>query len=185
MKTNEFQSWLRLEAASILAACCFVFSAQHGNWWWFAALFLIPDVSMLGYLLDKKLGAFLYNLAHSYVSAAVVMGLVFAFLFHLACVATGRGRGSSLSEEPRGYQDRSCNHQFHKFSKEPPIVFDGSLSQTGSPLVRLSIDASAGGKKIGAPVGAPKMHKGCALITSSQKAFRLLCRQPLVLFPFL
>ena len=33
---------------------------------------------MLGYLVDKKLGAFLYNLFHSYTSAAVVMATAFA-----------------------------------------------------------------------------------------------------------
>ena len=33
-------------------------------WWWYWALFLTPDVSMVGYLVNTKIGAVLYNLAH-------------------------------------------------------------------------------------------------------------------------
>ncbi len=33
-------------------------------WWWFWVLFLTPDVSMIGYVVNSKVGAILYNLAH-------------------------------------------------------------------------------------------------------------------------
>lgn len=59
---------------------------------------------------------------------------MFTFLFHLARIATGWGRASRLREKASGYQHRSCNHQFHKFSKEPPVAMDGTLSQSGSRL---------------------------------------------------
>lgn len=33
-------------------------------WWIFLALLLAPDLSMVGYLIHKKFGAWLYNIAH-------------------------------------------------------------------------------------------------------------------------
>ncbi len=40
----------------------------HGHWWLFAALFLVPDFSLAGYLLpDKRIAALLYNAIHSYL----------------------------------------------------------------------------------------------------------------------
>jgi hypothetical protein len=45
------------------------FAAYHelsGNWLLFFLLFLWPDLSMLGYLANVRLGASLYNLVHTY-----------------------------------------------------------------------------------------------------------------------
>jgi hypothetical protein len=40
----------------------------HGHWGFFAALFLVPDFSLAGYLLrDKRVAAWLYNAIHSYL----------------------------------------------------------------------------------------------------------------------
>jgi hypothetical protein len=33
-------------------------------WWWYWVLFLTPDISMIGYLVNTKVGAALYNIAH-------------------------------------------------------------------------------------------------------------------------
>lgn len=40
-------------------------------WMWTAALFLAPDFSMLGYAGGRRLGAWCYNFAHSYVLATL------------------------------------------------------------------------------------------------------------------
>jgi hypothetical protein len=64
--------FLRLEglAAAALAA---VFYARTGaSWWLFAALWLAPDLSMLGYLAGPQLGARIYNAIHSYVTPATL-----------------------------------------------------------------------------------------------------------------
>jgi hypothetical protein len=64
--------FLRLEglAAAALAA---VFYARTGaSWWLFAALWLTPDLSMLGYLGGSRLGARIYNAIHSYVTPATL-----------------------------------------------------------------------------------------------------------------
>jgi hypothetical protein len=45
------------------------------TWWLFGGLFLLPDVSMLGYLANRTLGAALYNAGHTYIAPAA-LGLV-------------------------------------------------------------------------------------------------------------
>jgi len=44
------------------------------RWFWFVVLFLAPDLSMLGYLAGARIGAWTYNLAHTYAAALVVLG---------------------------------------------------------------------------------------------------------------
>jgi hypothetical protein len=56
---------LRIEGLAALVAACVVYSKLGGSWGWFAALFLVPDLSMLGYLINTKVGAASYNTAHS------------------------------------------------------------------------------------------------------------------------
>jgi hypothetical protein len=40
------------------------------SWWLFAALWLAPDLSMLGYLASSRWGARIYNAIHTYVTPA-------------------------------------------------------------------------------------------------------------------
>jgi hypothetical protein len=70
---------LRLEGFTVLAVSVTAFAALHANWWLFAALFLAPDISFLGYLVNPRLGAIAYNALHSYV-APLVLGLFAHFL---------------------------------------------------------------------------------------------------------
>jgi mannitol-specific phosphotransferase system IIBC component len=60
---------LRLESLLVLSATILSYRlALHGPWWLLAALFLVPDFSLAGYLLpDKRIAALLYNAIHSYV----------------------------------------------------------------------------------------------------------------------
>lgn len=68
---------LRLEGAAILAVAVAVFHALGGSWALFAALFLVPDVSMLGYLAGPRMGAPVYNAGHSLLGplALAAMGI--------------------------------------------------------------------------------------------------------------
>ena len=45
----------------------FLYSQLHGNWFLFIVLLFIPDISMVGYLRNKRLGAFFYNVVHNYM----------------------------------------------------------------------------------------------------------------------
>jgi hypothetical protein len=55
---------LRVEEACLLIAALLVYAHMHFSWPLFAALFLAPDLFMLGYLANPRFGAALYNLAH-------------------------------------------------------------------------------------------------------------------------
>src|ERR1017187_9236637 len=77
---GSVRSLLRLEGLAV-AALTFVLSARTGaSWWLFAALWLLPDLSMLGYLYSPCWGARIYNAIHSYVAPAA-LGLS-ALLLH-------------------------------------------------------------------------------------------------------
>ncbi len=56
---------LRLEGAALLAASLYVYSGTGKGWWWFAALFLWPDLPMLAFLKSPQLGSAMYNLVHN------------------------------------------------------------------------------------------------------------------------
>ena len=46
-----------------------------GNWVFLIPLLLLPDVSAVGYLAGPGVGAFTYNLAHTWVPGVLVLGL--------------------------------------------------------------------------------------------------------------
>lgn len=56
---------LRLEAAAAFIALCFAYHATGQSWWLFVILFLAPDLSMLAYLANPRIGAIVYNAAHT------------------------------------------------------------------------------------------------------------------------
>jgi hypothetical protein len=56
---------LHLEGAAILIVALYFYDAGHYSWWLFAALFLVPDLSMIGFVKDARWGAAIYNLIHT------------------------------------------------------------------------------------------------------------------------
>jgi hypothetical protein len=59
--------FLRLEALAVLvAAVALYFDGDYAVWAFFAFL-LAPDLSFVGYLAGPRVGAVVYNLAHTYV----------------------------------------------------------------------------------------------------------------------
>jgi hypothetical protein len=75
MKTLAPQPLLRVEGLAVLIGACLLYRTSHGSWLLFAALFLTPDLFMLGYLFGKRVGASTYNLVHTY-TAPLALGLV-------------------------------------------------------------------------------------------------------------
>ena len=55
---------LRIEEAALLVAAVLLYAHLHFSWRLFAVLFLAPDLFMLGYLANPRLGSALYNLGH-------------------------------------------------------------------------------------------------------------------------
>jgi hypothetical protein len=67
------------EAAQLLVAAYLAMQLPYAGWiYW--ALFLTPDISMLGYLANTQTGAFTYNLFHHKASALLIyfVGLIIA-----------------------------------------------------------------------------------------------------------
>jgi hypothetical protein len=62
---------LHLEGAAVLALSVFFYRSHGGNWAQFALLFLVPDISMLGYLANARVGALTYNAVHTYVGPVI------------------------------------------------------------------------------------------------------------------
>lgn len=50
----------------------YLFSLLDFAWWWFPALLLAPDLSMIGYAFGNKVGAWCYNIAHHRGLAIVI-----------------------------------------------------------------------------------------------------------------
>lgn len=55
---------IQLEEAAMLSLGIYLFSLLPFAWWWFPALLLAPDLSMIGYAAGNKIGAWAYNFAH-------------------------------------------------------------------------------------------------------------------------
>ena len=64
---------LRSEALAITVLTVVLFARTGANWWLFAALWLAPDLSMLGYLAGPDLGARVYNSIHAYATPAALV----------------------------------------------------------------------------------------------------------------
>ena len=71
---------LRLEGLAAAAVTAVLYARTGASWWLFAALWLAPDLSMLGYLFGSCRGARIYNAVHAYVAPAA-LGLS-ALLLH-------------------------------------------------------------------------------------------------------
>jgi len=65
--------WLRAEALVVLGLSVAMYWKTGASWWLFAALFLVPDIAMLFYLMSQKAGSIAYNTVHSYVAALAVL----------------------------------------------------------------------------------------------------------------
>jgi hypothetical protein len=55
---------IRLEEAALIFLPLYMSYDLSMPWWWFWALFLTPDVGLLGYLANPKVGAWTYNTLH-------------------------------------------------------------------------------------------------------------------------
>jgi len=69
---SHVQAFLRLEGLAGVILSAVLYARSGASWWIFAALWLTPDLSMLGYLGGPKLGARIYNAVHSYVTPATL-----------------------------------------------------------------------------------------------------------------
>jgi hypothetical protein len=69
---------LRSEESALLVAILVAYHHLNYSWLLFAVLFLTPDLFMLGYLLNSRAGAAIYNLVHT-----LTLPLALLFLSYL------------------------------------------------------------------------------------------------------
>jgi hypothetical protein len=64
---------LRTEGAVLVAVSAFIYAEYGRSWILFAVLLLAPDIGMLGYLADTRVGAVTYNLMHTYLGPGILL----------------------------------------------------------------------------------------------------------------
>jgi len=108
---GSVRTWLRVEGFVVLAFAAGLYAAGDYSWILFAALFFVPDVSFAGYLAGPRVGAVVYNAAHSYVGPAAVAVATLASgatpelaLIWVAHVGFDRALGYGL-KYPSGFGD--------------------------------------------------------------------------------
>ena len=104
---------LRAEGAALALAAIAGFAWTGQSWWLFAALILVPDVAIAGYLAGPRIGALIYNIAHTTIwplalavsgaVGAMPLALAIAFIW-LAHIGIDRALGYGL-KEPTDFRD--------------------------------------------------------------------------------
>jgi hypothetical protein len=72
MTPGGTQLWLRVEGAVVCAGAVAFYVGTGSSWLLFAALFLLPDLGMIGYVVGPRVGAATYNSVHIYAGPALL-----------------------------------------------------------------------------------------------------------------
>jgi len=114
---------LHLEGAAVLVLSLFAYHWNQASWPLFALLFLVPDVSMLGYLANTHIGAIAYNAAHTYIAPLALASYSLANAHHallslsliwIAHIGFDRMLGYGL-KYPTRFKDTHLNPARHTF----------------------------------------------------------------------
>jgi hypothetical protein len=79
---------LKAEYIGLLALAIYLFTLLDYAWWVYAALFFLPDIGILGYLIHNRIGAYTYNILH-HQGIAVVLYLGGVYLVSPALMLAG------------------------------------------------------------------------------------------------
>ena len=77
--TGGLRTMLRLEGLTLFAGMTLLYAVWGGYWWIYAILFFVPDLSFAAYLAGPRVGAIVYNAAHSYMAPMSLNIAGFAF----------------------------------------------------------------------------------------------------------
>jgi Domain of unknown function (DUF4260) len=114
MKTRVL---LQVEGAVFLVVSVFLYRSFGGGWGMFAALFLVPDVSMIGYVVNARVGAAVYNAVHTYAGPVLLAvysaatehrGVLLIALIWIAHIGMDRMLGFGL-KYATGFKDTHLN----------------------------------------------------------------------------
>ena len=70
---TKLQYSIKIEELAMFLLSIYLFAQLDYAWWWYLALILIPDLSMIGYALGTKVGATTYNFAHHKAVAITIL----------------------------------------------------------------------------------------------------------------
>jgi len=71
---------LKAEGLVVFVLCTAAYFHMGGGGLMYLVLFLAPDLAMAGYARGPKVGAFIYNIFHTYVGPAMLAGAGFYFV---------------------------------------------------------------------------------------------------------
>jgi Domain of unknown function (DUF4260) len=63
---------LRIEEAAMFGLSIYAFSLTDFAWWWYLVLILLPDIGMIGYAVNARMGALTYNVFHHKAIAVMI-----------------------------------------------------------------------------------------------------------------
>jgi hypothetical protein len=112
---------LHLEGAALLVLSILLYQHTRASWWQFLILFMAPDVSILGYLVNARVGAVTYNAIHTYIGPILLAMYLIAALrpellsfavIWLAHIGFDRMLGFGLKYQ-NGFRDTHLNPVRH------------------------------------------------------------------------
>jgi hypothetical protein len=101
--SGRVRSVLRAEGLFVLAAAALAYSKLGAGWGVFFVCFLLPDLSLLGYLAGSRVGAFSYNAVHSYIGPVACLAGALASSAHLPLVVGLIWRAHNGFDRTLGY----------------------------------------------------------------------------------
>ena len=120
---------LRIEESALLLATLYAYHHLNYSWLLFAILFLTPDLSILGYLLNPRVGAATYNLVHTLTLPLALLFLsylqhwplaAYIALIWTAHIAFDRLLGYGL-KYPTNFKDTHLQYLSHPEPKPEPL----------------------------------------------------------------
>ena len=64
---------LHLEGLAVLISSVCLYASNGFSWLLFILLLFVPDLGMVGYMIDKRIGAVIYNIVHTYIFSILLI----------------------------------------------------------------------------------------------------------------
>lgn len=94
---------IKLEELGMFLLSLLMFVHTGFNWWWFPVLLLAPDISIIGYAINKRNGALLYNIFHHKGLAVLIYGIGYLVQYQYLELAGAILFGHSSMDRIFGY----------------------------------------------------------------------------------
>jgi len=101
--TKNMNNLLKLEELGQFLLSLILFNQLDYSWWVFPACILLPDLSMIGYLVNPKIGAWFYNFSHHKLVAISILVLGYGLNNSLLILAGVILFGHSAMDRIFGY----------------------------------------------------------------------------------